>query len=245
MARLLVVDDDEGTLAWMTTALTRAGHDVRAVSRARAALELVRSFRPDLAILDILMPEMDGVALARALHRRAAVPVMFVSIAGREAEAILRGAAGYVAKPIVARELRDAVDRVLGRAAEAVTILVVDDDPSVTEVYRMILEPRFRVIAAANGRDALSVLEREAVALALVDVHMPVMNGVDLVRALRADPRWRALPVIVQTSDTASLRAPVWVDLQVDQVMNKDVFLEWLLAQVDSHTAEAEPGAVP
>ena len=46
------------------------------------------------------------------------------------------------------------------------------------------------------------------IALAIVDVHMPVMNGVELIRAMRADPRFALIPVVVQTSDRAAARAP-------------------------------------
>lgn len=240
MARLLLVDDEEGSLAWMAAALRGAGHEVRTAAGARDALEQVRAWRPDLALADILMPEMDGFALAQQLQRVYPVPVMFVSIACSEAEAILRGAAGYVSKPITAPELRAAVARVLGRDAGGQTVLVVDDDPDVRACYQLVLEPAFRVVEAADGRDALEVLEHERVALALVDVHMPGMNGVEFVRALRADPRWSELPVIVQTSDPAALRAPVWVELHVDQIARKDAFLEWLDARIQSHLASGQ-----
>jgi CheY-like chemotaxis protein len=163
---------------------------------------------------------------------------MLVSALKKEAEAILRGAAGYVQKPITARELRAAVDRVLGAASD-VAVLVVDDDPDIRLCYRMILEPRFRVLEAQDGRDALAVLSNETVALALVDVHMPVMNGVELIRAMRDDPKLRDLPVIVQTSDQAAVRAPVWTDLHVAQTVMKSDFMTWLLAQIDDHIATA------
>jgi CheY-like chemotaxis protein len=237
MARLLLIDDEAGALTWMKAALEQAGHEVRTAMNATEALDAVRRAMPDLVLADILMPDLDGFELADRVQRAAPVAVMFVSIARREAEAILRGAAGYVHKPITAPELRAAVEHVLGRGSRDQTVLVVDDDPDVRDCCEMILRPAFRVLTATDGRDALDVLSRETVSLALVDVRMPVMNGVDLVRALRADARWRRLPVIVQTSDPAALRAPVWVDLAVDQVVRKDQFLQWLDARIESHVA--------
>lgn len=238
MTKILVVDDDEGTLAWMAAALAGAGHEVCAASGAREALEVAKAWAPDLILTDILMPEMDGFAFGRLaqVHRR--VPVMLVSALKKEAEAILRGAAGYVQKPITARELRAAVDRVLGGVSD-VAVLVVDDDPDIRDCYRMILAPRFRVLEAQDGREALQVLAAEPVALALVDVHMPVMNGVELIRAMRDAPELRDLPVIVQTSDQAAVRAPVWTDLHVAQTVMKSDFMAWLLAQIDEHIAAA------
>ncbi|WP_438014620.1 response regulator [Sorangium sp. So ce315] len=240
MAKLLLVDDDAGTLAWMAEALEDASYDVRTVSSGSAALELLRTWTPDLILTDFLMPEMDGLAFNRLVQSRERVPVMLVSVVNKPAEAILRGVAGYVRKPVTAAELRAAVERVLG-AAEGVALLVVDDDAGIRECYRMILEPRFTVLEAENGREALALLAREAVALAIVDVHMPVMNGVELIRAMRDDARFCTIPVVVQTSDRAAARAPVWTDLHVAQTLLKDEFMGWLMDQIDAHIAPAPP----
>jgi CheY-like chemotaxis protein len=239
MAKLLLVDDDEGTLAWMTAALEGAGHVVHAAASARAALETIEAWVPDLLVADILMPEMDGFAFSGLVQARRRVPVMLVSALRKEAEAVLRGVAGYVQKPVTAAELRAAVDRVLGATA-AGAILVVDDDADIRQCYRFILEPRFTVLEAENGREALAVLAEQGVALCVVDVHMPVMNGVELIRAIRDDPRLRAIPVIVQTSDRTAASAPIWTDLQVEQTVMKNDFMQWLMTHIDDHLAAAQ-----
>src|SRR5262249_25827543 len=114
MARLLVIDDDANTLEWMIPALASRGHQVRGLSRATMAMSTIDEWAPDLIIADILMPEMDGLTFARATRRHRGVPVMFVSVAKKQAEAVIAGALGYVQKPATAAEVRAAVDRVLG-----------------------------------------------------------------------------------------------------------------------------------
>jgi CheY-like chemotaxis protein len=183
------------------------------------------------------MPEVDGFAFSRLVQAEARVPVMLVSALKKQAEAILRGVAGYVQKPVTAAELRAAVDAVVGSAAAHVAVLVVDDDPDIRACYRLILEPRFDVVEAEDGCAALDVLAATPAALAIVDVHMPRMNGVELIRAMRDDPRLAMLPVIVQTSDRAATYAPVWTDLHVNQVLVKNDFVSWLLTQIDEHIA--------
>jgi len=126
---------------------------------------------------------------------------------------------------------------VLGRRAEKNTILVVDDDMGVRDVYQTILEPGFVVVGAANGVAALHVMAERRVDLAIVDVHMPVMNGVELIRRMRDTPALQALPVIVQTSDKSALAAPVWHDLHVSQLIDKSEFLDWIMRQIDDHVA--------
>ncbi len=248
MAKLLLVDDDAGALGWMAPALASRGHVVHTATSAKRALDELQSWRPDLIITDIFMPEMDGITFARLTRRYHGVPVMFVSIAKKEAEAVIAGAAGYVQKPATPDEVRAAVDRVLGRRADRNTILIVDDDPETRELYHDFLEPRFEVLEAEHGAAALALMKVRRVDLAVVDIHMPVMNGLELLRTMRASPELEQLPVIVQTSDRAALRAPVWRDLRVSMLVDKRDFLSWLLAQIDAHLAEdeqqrADPGS--
>ncbi|MDI3289857.1 response regulator [Polyangium sp. 15x6] len=231
MAKLLIVDDDDETRLWMATALADVGHEVRMSPSGRDAVKVVSTWRPDLAIVDVLMSEMDGFAVNRVL-RSHGIPTMFVTVVKREAEAILQGVSGYVEKPVTAGELRAVVERVLGGATGG-AILLVEDDSFLRSVYRSVLEPKFQVLEAENGRDALSLLATHPVALVITDIHMPVMNGVELVRAIRSDARMRDLPVVVQSCDTSAVRSPIWSGLHVSRVMRKEDFIGWLIAQIE------------
>jgi CheY-like chemotaxis protein len=240
MATLLMLDDDEHALMWMVAALEGRGHRVFAFTTARAALRALNASPPDLIVADILMPESDGLEFAKLARRHRDVPVLFVSIARKQAEAVLVGASGYVQKPATAAEIGAAVSRILGEGSRRNTILLVDDQTTVHDVYRAILEPRFSVLTACNGVEALETMRAQRVDLAIVDVHMPIMNGADLVRAMRSDPELQGIPVIVQTSDVSALRAPVWGQLRVAQVMDKEAFLDWFDSLVRTHMPAGE-----
>lgn len=231
MAKLLIVDDDDETRLWMAAALAGVGHEVRTSPSGRDAIQMLPAWTPDLAILDILMPEMDGFAVNRVLRGRG-ISTVFVSVVKREAEAILHGVSGYVEKPVTAAELRAVVNRVLGGATGG-AILVVEDDESLRQIYRAVLEPSFQVLEAENGREALAALAAHHVVLVITDIHMPVMNGVELVRAIRSDPRIRDLPIIVQSCDSSAVRSPVWSGLHVSRVMRKEEFIGWLSGQIE------------
>jgi CheY-like chemotaxis protein len=231
MAKLLIVDDDEETTLWMAAALSGAGHEVRTGLSGQEALRVLDGWRPDLVLIDVLMPEMDGFALNRIILGRG-IPTVFVTVVKREAEAVLHGVSGYLEKPVTASELRAVVDRVLG-GAKGGAILIVEDDPMLRAIYRAMLEPRFEVLEAENGRDALVELGAHAVALVITDIHMPVMTGVELVRAIRRDPRLRDMPIVVQSCDAAAVRSPVWSGLHVSRIMRKEDFIGWLLGQIE------------
>jgi CheY-like chemotaxis protein len=236
MAKLLTVDDDPETTTWMASALASAGHEVRMAFSSREALSILGSFTPDLVLLDVLMPEIDGFALNRAVLQRG-IPTMFVTVVKRHAEAILHGVSGYIEKPVTAAELRATVNQVLGGTTGG-AILIVEDDPMMRDIYKAVLLSQFRVLEAANGREALGLLEKEAVVLVITDIHMPIMSGVELVRAIRSEPRLRDLPIVVQSCDAAAVRSHIWSGLHVSRVMRKEDFAVWLLAQIDERLGD-------
>ena len=87
------------------------------------------------------------------------------------------------------------------------SILVVDDSAAIRAQLRTALEAKgAKVIEAENGREGLWRARSEAIDLILVDVHMPVMDGLDMIRELRNTPEYATTPIFVLTSDAADLR---------------------------------------
>ena len=81
-------------------------------------------------------------------------------------------------------------------------VLLVDDSESIRRMLEWILKPLgLETVHAADGMDALKVLERERVDLAIVDLNMPRLDGISFVRDLRANPAWADLPVILMTTE--------------------------------------------
>lgn len=245
MAKLLLVDDDRGTLAWMSTALAALGHEVRAFASGVEALDALSDWEPELVVADVLMPEIDGLTFASILRRFREVPILFVSIATKQADAVLVGASGYVQKPATAAEVRSAVQRVLAQGPTRARILIVEDEPDSRELYRLVLEPEFEVLEAENGAEALALLLARPIDLVIADVHMPVMNGVELIRAMRADAALERVPVIVQSNDRTAREAPIWRELRVAQVVDKRDFVLWLDSRIRTRIASPEAEASP
>jgi DNA-binding response OmpR family regulator len=122
--RLVVVaDDDEDILVLVRTVLERAGYEVVAARTGVEALVLAQERRPDLAVLDISMPELDGLEVLRRLRADAStsdVPVLLLSARVQEddvARGFATGANAYVQKPFSPRELADRVSELLGTQA--------------------------------------------------------------------------------------------------------------------------------
>jgi DNA-binding response OmpR family regulator len=117
---VLVVDDEEDIRLLLRELLERAGFDVHEAPNGRAALRTFHTVRPDLVILDVAMPELDGWATLERIRELSDVPVLMLTAKAAEADRVrgLRGGADdYVAKPFAREELLARVEALLRRAA--------------------------------------------------------------------------------------------------------------------------------
>ncbi len=120
MARVLVADDDGHIREVVRFALERDGHRVLEAEDGARALERFRAESADLIVLDILMPERDGLEVCRAIRQISQVPILFLSSRDEELDRILgleMGADDYVTKPFSPRELAARVKAMLRRAS--------------------------------------------------------------------------------------------------------------------------------
>ncbi|WP_235834283.1 response regulator transcription factor [Actinomadura logoneensis] len=121
--RILVVDDDPTVAEVVARYLVRDGHDVACVADGHRALRHARENPPDLIVLDLMLPGMDGLEVCRRLRETTAVPIVMLTALGAEADRLVglaMGADDYVTKPFSPRELALRVRSVLRRARGAV-----------------------------------------------------------------------------------------------------------------------------
>jgi DNA-binding response OmpR family regulator len=118
-ARVLIVEDDRTVAEVVTRYLEREGFTVESVADGCEALERADAQPPDLVVLDIMLPGLDGLEVCRRLRSRAPIPVVMLTARGSEEDRVLGlelGADDYVAKPFSPRELTARVKAVLRRA---------------------------------------------------------------------------------------------------------------------------------
>jgi two-component system OmpR family response regulator len=122
MAHVLVVDDDDHLREVVRFSLESAGHRVSEAQDGREAIRQFRSRGADLVVLDIVMPELDGLEVCRSLRGSSDVPVLFLSSRDEEVDRVLgleMGGDDYVAKPFSPRELQARVKAMLRRSRPA------------------------------------------------------------------------------------------------------------------------------
>ncbi len=125
-------------------------------------------------------------------------------------------------------------------------ILVVDDEPDLVDLVRFNLERRgYEVLAAGDGREALAIARERRPDLAIVDVMMPEMDGIELVRRLRGDPRLSAIAILVLTARTDERDELQALTVGADDYVPKPFSIRVLLARVESLLRRADTGGTP
>jgi len=151
--RILVVDDDPPSVKMTAFLLREEGYEVLTADNGRRALELVQSDAPDLVIMDVMMPHIDGLEVTRRIRQTTDVPIIILSAKGETADKVMGlevGADDYLAKPFEPSELIARVKAVLRRAE----VFGLGDAGSSLAVGDLRLDPvGYRVIRASDGRE--------------------------------------------------------------------------------------------
>lgn len=210
-AQVLVVEDNEKNMKLVRDVLQAKGYRVLEATTGARAVELAAEHCPDLVLMDIRLPDIDGVeALGRlrADGGTASIPVLALTaqtMRGDRERFLAQGFDGYLSKPIDVKTFVQEVARYCSRAdrttSVAAKILVVDDLPQNIRLMEATLTPHgYEVVAATSGEEALEAVARHEPDLILLDVQMPNMNGYDVCHRLRENETTRFLPVVMVTS---------------------------------------------
>ena len=170
MADILLAEDDADVRKWVAVALESEGHSVRVAPDGEAALEAFRARRPDLLVLDVMMPRKDGPEVCRAVRAGdPALPVLMLTARNTEKDTLAGfgvGADDYVTKPFSMGELFARVAALLRRGA-----LVAQSAPaSSVDLGALRLEPARMALVAADGT-ATPLAARECGLLRLLAAH--------------------------------------------------------------------------
>ncbi len=167
MSEVLVVDDDPNLREVVSYALRREGFSVRTVRDGREALAEVERHAPDLVVLDVMMPEMDGLEVCRRIRAKGRLPIVFLSSRDEELDRVLgleMGGDDYITKPFSTRELVARVKAVLRRAAP---IEAPEAEQKPLSYQGLRLDPAARRVFVHDTEVTLTVTEFEMLAALL------------------------------------------------------------------------------
>jgi CheY-like chemotaxis protein/anti-sigma regulatory factor (Ser/Thr protein kinase) len=201
--KILVIDDDKEIRTVIAELLSMSGYDVVEAASGQQGLDHASRFVPDLVLLDVMMPGIDGWTVLSKLQdnpKLADVPVIVLSAVGDVEMAMSLGASSVLLKPVDASRLTAEIATQLSPLPKCYVLLVEDDADSRTLITRMLEREGWQFRAAINGNAALRILKKSIPAMIVLDLKMPGMNGLELLEVLGKNPAWAKIPVVIVTS---------------------------------------------
>jgi len=220
---VLVIDDEDDSRFLLKQYVGECGCQVEEAHSGPEAIAMARVRKPDLITLDLMMPGMNGWETLRNLKADPElfnVPVVVVSIVASENRGTIFGAADLLNKPVAKEELCAVLRRNVKSGPSKV--LIVDDDANARQIMSEYLSgEQAEIQTAGNGQEALERLQLFTPDLVILDLMMPVMDGMQFLNILRHDARNFALPVVVATAKELTLQEMRQLETSVSVVLRK------------------------
>jgi DNA-binding response OmpR family regulator len=156
--RILVVDDEPSVTELLAYNLRKALYEVSIAGNGREALQLVHEFQPHLILLDLMIPEMDGLDVCRTLRQSSTIPIIMITARGEELDRVVGlelGADDYVTKPFSVRELMARIKAVLRRGQSETAVPVT----LITGTGGILMDMERRTVTIADEPIELTKLE--------------------------------------------------------------------------------------
>ena len=224
-SKILVVDDEMTVTRLLQSILTGRGYEVITASNGQEALEKYQSCQPDLILLDIIMPQMDGYTFVLEFKQRGGnfkkTPIIVLSTKDKMQDIFqIEGINDYIIKPFETDHLIRKIEKRL--ASQDKKILVVDDEADIVGIIENRLKASgYTVITAFNGLDGLERAKREAPDLMVLDVMMPKLDGYRVCRMLKFDEKYKNIPIVLLTARSQENDALVSKQVRADAHLQK------------------------
>lgn len=155
-SNILIVDDDDSIRSLLQQELGDAGYFIHEARNGKEALTRVRDHRPDLIILDIMMPEMNGFDVAAVLKNDPAtmdIPIIVLSIVEDKARGFRIGVDRYLNKPIDTNELFNEIGSLLDQGKSKKKVMIVDEDMATVNTLTEVLKAKGYVVMESDGKE--------------------------------------------------------------------------------------------
>lgn len=252
-SQVLIIEDDKDFLEPVKIALEKNDFTVSTAMDGEEGLAKAEKVKPDLIILDIMLPKKDGYAVCHSLKDNEAtahIPVLILTSLGQKsegkfgAEMLAKGhkADGFLEKPVdpkvLVEKARNLISKTGKKEEKKVKVLLIDDDPDFIAAVKIVLEENdYKVLVEYTGEDGLIAARREDPDIVLLDVMLPGKDGYAVCKELKEDKKTSSVPVILMTSIGSKLTESEYgkaiaVTHQADDYIEKPVDQKELLKRI-------------
>ena len=199
--KVLVVEDDYATSKLLSNYLNKWGYEPTIVNSADQTLKILQKERFLAILMDIVLPDANGLDLLqkiREIKNAKTTPVIVCSVEAEQQKAFLMGAVEYFVKPINYKYLIEVLTNY--RLRKDSNILLVDDDiPSLNLLKEAVERNGFKALAHSDSTKVIDSIQNVQLDLAIIDLDMPELGGIDLIEQIKSKDEFKKLPVIIYT----------------------------------------------
>lgn len=200
-SKILVIEDDYATSKLLNNYLNKWNYIPTVVNSGEAALKLLESEDFLAIITDVVLPDINGLELLQRIRKTARsknTPIIVCSVEAEKQKAFLMGTVEYFVKPIKYKDLVEVLTSY--KLKKNSNILCVDDDvPTLSMVKEAIESVGFNAVATHRSGQVMRLIENIDLDLAIVDLDMPEINGFELIKLIKSNPKFQNLPIIIYT----------------------------------------------
>ncbi|MEA1939640.1 MAG: response regulator [Candidatus Caldatribacteriota bacterium] len=204
---ILIVDDDKGMTETLSDILTDLGYDVAVSGDGHQAIEMIKEKKFDFALMDIKMPGINGVETFKEVHRISpetkVIMMTAYSVEELVKEALQDGAFDILYKPLDIKKILT----IIKKTKKGSLVLIVDDDHNTCETLKDILKKKnYKIAVAYNGEEAIDLAEKNEIDIALIDIKLPLLNGLETyLRIKKINPKITAIIITGYRQTTGEL----------------------------------------
>jgi CheY-like chemotaxis protein len=245
---VLVVEDDYATSKLLSNYLNKWGYTPIIVNSGVQALKVVEKENFLAVLMDIVLPDVNGLELLKTLRTHENTkhtPVIVCSVEAEQQKAFLMGAVEYFVKPINYNYLVEVLTNY--KLKKDSRILLVDDDvPTLNLIKETVSNLGFNVIAESHSSKVTNLIENISLDLAIIDLDMPEINGFDLIKEIKSNPKFSNLPIIIYTGqenyeDDLKKIDGLFEDLLQKKSTNIEDLAETINAMINRYDEPATP----
>ena len=262
-ATILVIEDNKMNMKLVRSLLQVKNFEVLEAEDAEQGISLVEKYRPNLILMDIQLPGMDGLTATRIIKNNPVlnhIPVIALTshaMRGDDRKAAEAGCDGYITKPIDTRRFIDtilqylSINENLPDAQEKkeidrgkqpgdtyqsrYTLLVVDDEiRNIKLINAMLSSEPYNILQADSGEKALEIINNYGIDLVLLDVMMPGLNGFEVTRIIKNNLGTKHIPIILVTALDGSENKLKAAEVGADEFLTKPVNKIEIIARIKS-----------
>jgi DNA-binding response OmpR family regulator/signal transduction histidine kinase len=236
---ILIVEDSQLILNSLKNSFIQKGAVVQTASTLKEANAHISKNSFDFVLLDLMLPDGDGKTLIQKLNRsQSKVIVMTTQRESLERDALFgSGIVDYIVKERRFDELWDAIESTITSVQEnrGLKILIGEDSSFMRNTLKHILSVRgFEISTAIDGKEVLDRLSQEHFDALILDLHMPTLSGLEVVKRLKRRGQTRSLPIMVLTGVENQTTIAKVIKHNVKDLLRKPFIFEEMLLKVDT-----------